>query len=119
MPPQVHAPKLTVIYIGSNDLSAAQCGGGEATLMAAVPGIVSRCARRLPGGSAVGSSALALPGSMHSAATPTLSGRLTQAMVVCRDARRVRARSVAQIVAVWRDRLPSTRILLVGRPCLT
>ena len=41
---QVYAPKLVVIYIGSNDLSAAQCNGGEATLMAAVPGIVSRCA---------------------------------------------------------------------------
>ena len=41
---QVYAPKLVVIYIGSNDLSAAQCDGGEATIMAAVPGIVSRCA---------------------------------------------------------------------------
>lgn len=39
---QVYAPKLVVIYIGSNDLSAAQCDGGEDKLMAAVPGIVSR-----------------------------------------------------------------------------
>ena len=44
---QVYAPKLVVIYIGSNDLSAAQCDGGEATLMAAVPGIVSRCGTRM------------------------------------------------------------------------
>ncbi|KAK9846603.1 hypothetical protein WJX81_007517 [Elliptochloris bilobata] len=61
--PAVFAPKLVVIYIGSNDLSAAQCGGGEATLMAAVPGIVSR---------------------------------------------------VAQIIALYRERLPPSRILLVG-----
>ncbi len=49
---QVHAPKLVVIYIGSNDLSAAQCGSDDATLMAAVPGIVSRCAGALCCGAA-------------------------------------------------------------------
>lgn len=36
------APKVVVIYIGSNDLSAADCGGNETELLAAVKPIVNR-----------------------------------------------------------------------------
>ena len=36
------APKVVVIYIGSNDLSAADCGGSETELLAAVKPIVNR-----------------------------------------------------------------------------
>lgn len=38
----MRAPKAVVIYIGSNDLSAADCGGNETELLAAVKPIVNR-----------------------------------------------------------------------------
>lgn len=39
-----HAPQLSVVLIGTNDLGAASCGVGEPGIKAAVGGVVSRYA---------------------------------------------------------------------------